>query len=128
LIAIAAASFLAAIASAEAQAMPRADLPVGAFGLQVEKTQFVFGGRQYCFYPAGWHGPGFYFCGYAWRRGLGWGGPVGWRGWAAPRRFVGRPVYRGPRFHGGHHGGPRGGFHGGHGGRGGHGGGHGHRH
>jgi hypothetical protein len=132
LIAVAAASVLATIASVQAQAMPRASLPAGAGGLPVEKTQFIFGGREYCFYPAGWHGPGFYFCGYAWRRGFGWGGPVGWRGWRAPRRFVARPAYHGPRFHGGWHGGPRGGYHGGRGGghggpgggHGGHGGGH----
>jgi hypothetical protein len=47
----------------------------------VEQAQFFFGGRNFCFYPGGWHGPGFYWCGYAWRRGLGWGGPTGWRGW-----------------------------------------------
>jgi hypothetical protein len=47
----------------------------------VEKTQFVYLGRNYCWYPDGWHGPGFYWCGYAWRRGFGWGGPLGWHGW-----------------------------------------------
>ena len=35
-------------------------------------------GRRYCWYDDGWHGPGFYWCGYAWRRGLGWGGGLGW--------------------------------------------------
>jgi hypothetical protein len=47
----------------------------------IEKTQFFFGGQNYCWYPIGWHGPGFYWCGYAERTGLGWGGPEGWRGW-----------------------------------------------
>jgi hypothetical protein len=47
----------------------------------VEKAQFVFEGRDYCFYLDGWHGPGWYWCGYRWRRGLGWGGHQGWRGW-----------------------------------------------
>jgi hypothetical protein len=76
----------------------------------VEKTQFVFGGRNFCWYDSGWQGPGFYWCGYAWRSGLGWGGARGWHGW-----------HGGGGFHGGH-GGFRGGFHGGfHGGRGGHG-------
>ena len=56
----------------------------------VEKTQFVYLGRNYCWYPDGWHGPGFYWCGYAWRSGFGWGGPIGWRGWhhGGPRRGV----------------------------------------
>jgi hypothetical protein len=47
----------------------------------VEQTQFIFGGRNYCWYDDGWRGPGFYWCGYAFRRGLGWGGGAGWRGW-----------------------------------------------
>jgi hypothetical protein len=47
----------------------------------IKQAQFIFGGRNCCFYLDGWHGPGFYWCGYAYRRGLGWGGPEGWRGW-----------------------------------------------
>lgn len=43
---------------------------------------YVYGGREYCWYDAGWQGPGYYWCGYAYRRGYGWGGPAGWRGWA----------------------------------------------
>ena len=27
--------------------------------MPVEKAQFFFGGRNFCFYPDGWHGPGF---------------------------------------------------------------------
>jgi hypothetical protein len=46
-----------------------------------QDAQYVYGGRRYCFYPNGWRGPGFYWCGYAWRRGYGWGGAPGWRGW-----------------------------------------------
>src|SRR5690242_20008198 len=41
----------------------------------------VFRGRPYCFYFDGWHGPGWYRCGWAWRRGLGWGGIYGWNDW-----------------------------------------------
>src|SRR3954463_9796480 len=56
-----------------------------------EKTALhVVEGRRYCFYFDGWHGPGWYRCGYAFRRGLGWGGVYGWRGWEygpATRRF-----------------------------------------
>jgi len=106
-------------------------------------AQFAFGGRNYCFYPNGWNGPGFYWCGYAHRRGYGWGGRSGWRGWHH-HGYHGRPHYRPGRPHmgprpgfgpgpwpgGGRHGGG-GGRHGGggghHGGGGGHHGGGGHR-
>ncbi len=54
----------------------------------VAQAQFVFGGRNYCFYPNGWNGPGFYWCGYAFRRGLGWGGGAGWHGWDHRRPHV----------------------------------------
>jgi len=90
--------------------------PVPAAGLKqametsslIEKTQYFWGGRNYCWYPNGWRGPGWYWCGYAFRPGWGWGGGYGWRGWGGGQRW---------------HGGYRGGWHGGHGG--GHGG-HGH--
>ena len=42
---------------------------------------YVHEGRRYCFYFDGWHGPGWYRCGFAWRRGLGWGGIYGWNSW-----------------------------------------------
>ena len=62
----------------------------------VEKTAiFVVEGRRYCFYFNGWHGPGWYRCGFAFRRGLGWGGAYGWRGWEygpAARRFGGSDI------------------------------------
>jgi hypothetical protein len=38
-------------------------------------------GQRYCWYGGGWKGPGWYGCGYAWRRGYGWGGGNGWNGW-----------------------------------------------
>jgi hypothetical protein len=44
----------------------------------VETVQFVWAGRNYCWYDDGWRGPGWYWCGYAFRRGLGWGGGYGW--------------------------------------------------
>ena len=78
-------------------------IPVSA---PAKAQPYFWGGRDYCWYDGGWHGPGWYWCGYAWRRGFGWGGPHGWRGWAR----------------GGGHGGGYGGGRGGHGG--GHGGGH----
>ena len=29
----------------------------------VETAQFMWGGRRYCWYDDGWHGPGWYWCG-----------------------------------------------------------------
>jgi hypothetical protein len=43
---------------------------------------FIVEGRRYCFYFDGWHGPGWYRCGFAHRRDLGWGGEYGWQGWS----------------------------------------------
>lgn len=116
-----------ALALAGAAALPLAGVAEAAVGegvvathmsdqmLQIEKAQFFFGGRNFCFYPDGWHGPGFYWCGYAWNNGYGWGGGYGWHGWRGG----------GGGWRGGHGGGWR---HGG-GGFGGHGhGGGGHRH
>jgi hypothetical protein len=68
-----------------AQAAPVADqTPVRHAAsnlIGVEKTQFFFGGQNYCWYDTGWQGSGWYWCGYAWRSGLGWGGGRGWHGW-----------------------------------------------
>jgi hypothetical protein len=61
-----------------------------ATGLVHRAAVYIVEGHQYCFYFDGWHGPGWYRCGYSWRRGLGWGGVYGWRGWEygpAQRRF-----------------------------------------
>ncbi len=94
----------------------------------VQNVQFLFSGRNYCWYPVGWHGAGYYWCGYANRRGFGWGGPVGWHGWSGngPGGHGGRDghmaVARGGPI--GDHGGNRGAAPGGgHAGGGGHGGG-----
>jgi hypothetical protein len=104
---------------------------IGGQLMPVEKAQFFFGGRNFCFYDDGWHGPGYYWCGYANRNGIGWGGGDGWNGWHGGGHGGGRPG--GMRTGGGGHGGGMrmgggghgGGMHmGGHGG-GGHGGGHG---
>jgi hypothetical protein len=106
---------------------------------RLTQAQFFWGARNWCFYPDGWRGPGYYWCGYAYRRGYGWGGPIGWHGWnwhrAGPGGFRDdRPGFRGGPggFQGGApHGGPEA-FHGGaphggpeafHGGGGDHGGG-----
>jgi hypothetical protein len=47
----------------------------------VEHVQYRWAGREHCWYASGWHGPGWYWCGYRLRVGHGWGGPAGWHGW-----------------------------------------------
>jgi hypothetical protein len=47
----------------------------------IDQVQFVFGGHKHCWYPDGWNGPGWYWCGYRLRKGRGWGGGEGYRGW-----------------------------------------------
>ena len=49
---------------------------------QVALRVYIHEGRRYCFYFNGWHGPGWYRCGFAFRRGLGWGGTYGWNDWS----------------------------------------------
>ena len=97
---------------------PPPSVELAQFGL----GGFLFGGRQYCWYDAGWRGPGWYWCGYAYRTGYGWGGGEGWQGHR--HGGGGRGGFGGGRHFGGGHGG---GMHmGGHGGgmhMGGHGGG-----
>ena len=50
-------------------------------GLLAEQVQFRWGGYDYCWADDGWRGPGWYWCGYAYRPGFGWGGPLGWNNW-----------------------------------------------
>jgi hypothetical protein len=50
----------------------------------LDSVGYTWKGRQYCWYNAGWRGAGWYWCGYERRRGFGWGGPPGWRGWHRP--------------------------------------------
>jgi hypothetical protein len=51
----------------------------------IQPVQFIHHGKPYCWYRYGWAGPGWYWCGYGTRAGLGWGGAYGWNGWVAPR-------------------------------------------
>jgi hypothetical protein len=51
----------------------------------IEQVQMRWHGARYCWYPRGWHGPGWYRCGSHMRRGYGWGGPMGWNSWTVPR-------------------------------------------
>lgn len=57
-------------------------------GLPVEAVDFYYNRRRHCWYWDGWHGPGWYWCGYNLRRGYGWGGPAGWNRWESPRRRI----------------------------------------
>lgn len=54
---------------------------LGSLDIVAKAQVFVWHGRRYCWYDDGWQGPGFYWCGYAKRHGLGWGGGAGWHGW-----------------------------------------------
>lgn len=80
---------------AEAAPIPNAGLSGAASAaFPLEEAQYVYGGRNYCWYGNGWRGPGWYWCGYAWNRGYGWGGGYGWNGWRGG-------VWRGGGWHGG---------------------------
>src|ERR1700761_5419152 len=101
--------------SGQANALPISPVAPAAIAGDIVQAQFVFGGRNYCWYDSGWRGPGFYWCGYAFRRGLGWGGGAGWHGWHRGGGFHGgRAGFHGGGRPGGGHGGMRPGF--GHGG------------
>ena len=94
----------AAIGSAEAASVPPSQLGVAAHSLNiVEQTQYVYGGRRYCWYGNGWNGPGWYWCGYPWRRGYGWGGVRGWNNWAwggwGPHPYYSHRYWRGGRWY-----------------------------
>jgi len=82
-LAIAAGALLVAT-QANAGSFPVNTLKDGGSDLvdQVAVRVYVHEGNRYCFYFNGWHGPGWYRCGFAFRRGLGWGGVYGWNGWS----------------------------------------------
>ena len=105
--ALAGAIGLGIFGSASAQAAPASGAladAAGAFSI-VDQAQYVYGGRRHCWYPNGWRGGGWYRCGYAKRRGYGWGGAAGWNGWAAPGVVVVAPrvVAPGRYYYGGRH-------------------------
>jgi hypothetical protein len=50
-------------------------------------AQFIHHDKPYCWYPYGWAGAGWYWCGYGTQVGFGWGGANGWNGWAVPRSY-----------------------------------------
>jgi hypothetical protein len=71
--------------SAAATALSAAVAPALTSPALLQVVQFVHQGRLYCWYPYGWAGPGWYWCGYGTRFGVGWGGVYGWNGWVVPR-------------------------------------------
>jgi hypothetical protein len=64
----------------------------------IERTQYIYLGKPYCWYPYGWAGAGWYWCGYGTRAGIGWGGAYGWHGWVLPRSSRALPAVPGYRF------------------------------
>jgi hypothetical protein len=87
----AAALAVGATLSGAAQAAPAGQLGTAADQLGVvTQAQYIYGGHNYCFYIDGWHGPGWYWCGYRLRSGYGWGGVEGWHSWhrGAPAHVV----------------------------------------
>jgi hypothetical protein len=83
---------LAAMPIAAPGAVERANLAL------VEPAQFIHFGQPYCWYPYGWAGGGWYWCGYGTQPGVGWGGGFGWNGWAVPRTYRASPAAHGYRF------------------------------
>jgi hypothetical protein len=56
-----------------ATAAPRAEaIPLGALKTMPLGDADLVQKAATCFYPDGWHGPGFYRCGYRLRAGEGW--------------------------------------------------------
>ena len=75
------------IACPESHAIPISGSSIGAAidDLNIiARVQHFFDNKRYCFTREGWHGPGWYMCGYENRPRLGWGGPPGWRLWEVP--------------------------------------------
>ena len=90
-------AFLSMTGSANAAALSATHQTLAGESNLVQQANYIFEGREYCWYPGGWRGPGYYWCGYAWRRGYGWGGGYGWNGWGRG----GPGPYRGAYFYGG---------------------------
>ena len=71
-------TFILAAAGASGASAAPASGQTGVAPPLIEQAQFYWNGREYCFYDDGWRGPGWYMCGYEWRRGYGWGGGREW--------------------------------------------------
>ena len=85
-----ASALLAGMISGDVLATPSSSSAGFQYGLGgtdlVENVQYIYRGRKHCWYDNGWHGPGWYWCGYHHRRGLGWGGERGWNRWEHQER------------------------------------------
>lgn len=75
-----------AIGAAQAMVPGGAIRAASENGAITEQVQYRWGGYDYCWYNDGWRGPGWYWCGYAYRPGFGWGGPFGWNNWRRVER------------------------------------------
>jgi hypothetical protein len=99
-------AIVAALAAAPISASVHSDaMPVAAphavhvYALAVtEPAQFIHLDKPYCWYPYGWAGAGWYWCGYGTQVGFGWGGGSGWNGWAVPRSYRTARLAPGYRF------------------------------
>jgi hypothetical protein len=108
---VAASAFFALAPLAGANAAPVGSpdaIRTSADGLNlIERAQFIWLGRNYCWYDDGWNGPGWYWCGQYTVPGIGWGGGYGWHGWRGGHPGGGRPGYRRGGRPGVSHPGPR---------------------
>ena len=90
LLALAATLSAGAIGTAQAApAMPGAGSAAEQLNVVEQAQYYVFRRRHYCFYLDGWHGPGWYWCGYAQRSAAASAGvaaKAGTAGTAAARR------------------------------------------
>ncbi len=96
-------SVVLAAAAATFASVPSEAAPIAAAGAVVEqqpnlieRAQYIYLGKPYCWYHYGWAGPGWYLCGYGTRKGLGWGGGYGWNAWELPRTYRALPTI--PRY------------------------------
>jgi hypothetical protein len=87
----------ATLASVRLEAAPIAVAgAIPARPTMIERAQYIYLGKPYCWYPYGWAGPGWYWCGYGTRAGIGWGGGYGWNAWVLPRTYRALPAV--PRY------------------------------
>ncbi|MDB5482705.1 MAG: uncharacterized protein JWO83_3758, partial [Caulobacteraceae bacterium] len=61
------ATALAGGAPAQERALTAQLGPQGGALIPASFQLYMFGGRQFCWYASAWRGPGWYWCGYAWR-------------------------------------------------------------
>ena len=78
--ALALGTFAGATAQAAVQGGAGAIRAASENGAVAEQVQFRFGGYDYCWADDGWRGPGWYWCGYAYRPGLAAAGAEGLAG------------------------------------------------